>query len=184
MNKNVEIIPVRPDKLLKEMMMTRNWSIKDLAIKADLNEKHLRKILAGFYYHKHISECLGRAFGKSPDFFLNIQNNYRESAFKNLSKIIISIQPRFISRIAAGTKTLEIRKSCPKIKTPFKVYMYITKTHDFESRSILNPDKNILILPTGQIAGEFICTEIIPLDLYDLPKSEGRLGNRSISNIT
>lgn len=40
--------------------------------------------------------------------------------------VLISIQPKWCGLIAAGKKTLEIRKSRPKQETPFKVYIYCT----------------------------------------------------------
>lgn len=41
--------------------------------------------------------------------------------------ILISIQPKWCKLIASGRKTVEIRKSRPKLETPFKVYIYCTK---------------------------------------------------------
>lgn len=41
--------------------------------------------------------------------------------------VLMSIQPKWCARIADGRKTVEIRKSRPKLETPFKVYIYCTK---------------------------------------------------------
>lgn len=41
--------------------------------------------------------------------------------------VLASIKPRFCKLIARGKKTVEIRKNCPKIDVPFKVYIYCTK---------------------------------------------------------
>lgn len=41
--------------------------------------------------------------------------------------IMISIQPKWCELIASGTKTLEVRKTRPKIEPPFKCYIYCTK---------------------------------------------------------
>lgn len=41
--------------------------------------------------------------------------------------VLISIQPKWCKLIASGRKTVEIRKSRPKLETPFKVYIYCTK---------------------------------------------------------
>ena len=41
--------------------------------------------------------------------------------------VLISIRPKWCELIANGTKTVEVRKSRPKIATPFKCYIYCTK---------------------------------------------------------
>lgn len=41
--------------------------------------------------------------------------------------VMISIQPQWCALIANGKKTLEVRKSKPKIEMPFKCYIYCTK---------------------------------------------------------
>lgn len=41
--------------------------------------------------------------------------------------ILISIQPKWCEKIASGEKTIEVRKTMPKLETPFKVYIYCTK---------------------------------------------------------
>ena len=40
--------------------------------------------------------------------------------------VLISIQPKWCELIASGRKTIEVRKTKPKILTPFKVYIYCT----------------------------------------------------------
>ena len=40
--------------------------------------------------------------------------------------VLISIRPKYCELIASGKKTIEIRKSRPKIATPFKCYIYCT----------------------------------------------------------
>ena len=41
--------------------------------------------------------------------------------------VLISIQPKWDELIASGKKTIEVRKTRPKIETPFKCYIYATK---------------------------------------------------------
>lgn len=41
--------------------------------------------------------------------------------------VLISIQPEWCKLISSGRKTVEVRKSRPKLETPFKVYIYCTK---------------------------------------------------------
>ena len=45
--------------------------------------------------------------------------------------VLISIQPQWCELIANGIKTLEVRKSRPKLETPFKCYIYCTNTRPF-----------------------------------------------------
>lgn len=47
--------------------------------------------------------------------------------------VLISIKPKWCELIASGEKTIEIRKTKPKIETPFKVYIYCTKPKEYFS---------------------------------------------------
>ena len=47
-----------------------------------------------------------------------------------MKAVLISIQPRHCENIASGKKTVEVRKTAPKIPTPFKCYIYETKKDD------------------------------------------------------
>ena len=40
--------------------------------------------------------------------------------------VLISIRPKWCELIASGKKTIEVRKTRPKIETPFKCYIYCT----------------------------------------------------------
>ena len=44
-----------------------------------------------------------------------------------MKSVLISIQPKWCERIADGSKTIEVRKTKPKLDTPFKVYIYCTE---------------------------------------------------------
>ena len=41
--------------------------------------------------------------------------------------VLISIQPKWCELIANGKKTIEVRKTKPKLETPFKCYIYCTR---------------------------------------------------------
>lgn len=43
-----------------------------------------------------------------------------------MKAVLISVQPKWCELIASGEKTIEVRKTAPKIATPFKVYIYCT----------------------------------------------------------
>jgi predicted transcriptional regulator len=40
--------------------------------------------------------------------------------------VMISIRPKWCEKIASGEKTIEVRKTRPKLQTPFKCYIYCT----------------------------------------------------------
>lgn len=48
----------------------------------------------------------------------------------NDKAVLLSIQPRWCGLIASGKKTIEVRKTRPKIETPFKCYIYQSKSKD------------------------------------------------------
>jgi predicted transcriptional regulator len=40
--------------------------------------------------------------------------------------VLLSIRPEWCALIAGGKKTVEVRKTRPKLETPFKAYIYET----------------------------------------------------------
>lgn len=83
-----------------------------------------------------------------------------------MKSVLISIHPEFCEKILSGQKTLEIRKTKPKLETPFKVYIYCTKTGKKFVKTLDLLDFNDEIIDTlpvcgnGKIIGEFICDKI------------------------
>lgn len=85
--------------------------------------------------------------------------------------VLISIRPKWCELIASGKKTIEVRKTAPKIETPFKCYIYCTKdqgnkgsaTHFFESDdgTFYSAGKTFSAFLSGTVIGEFVCNEII-----------------------
>ena len=75
--------------------------------------------------------------------------------------VLISIQPKWCELIASGKKTVEVRKTRPKLKTPFKVYIYCT---DQKGRAFFgkgeNGNYNPPRLGNRKVIGEFVCDEI------------------------
>ena len=70
-----------------------------------------------------------------------------------MREVLISIQPKWCELIANGKKTVEVRKTRPKIDTPFKCYIYCTKAKDIYSigGGIYDYKDNLYRLPTGEI---------------------------------
>lgn len=44
--------------------------------------------------------------------------------------VLISIRPKWCGKIVSGEKTIEVRKTRPKMETPFKCYIYCTKAEE------------------------------------------------------
>ena len=86
-----------------------------------------------------------------------------------MKAVLISIHPEWCNQIENGLKTMEIRKSRPKISTPFKCYIYCT--------SRVKPFKGGYI-GLRKVIGEFICDDII-VDLRgenaDIFEKQGRI---------
>ncbi len=68
-----------------------------------------------------------------------------------MKAVLISINPKWVEKIAIGQKTVEVRKTRPKIDTPFKCYIYCTYG---------NPKDNYCLSKRGKVMGEFVCDRI------------------------
>ena len=70
-----------------------------------------------------------------------------------MKSVLISIKPKWCDLIASGRKTLEIRKTRPKLSTPFKCYIYCTKAKDYFSigNGVYACIDELYRLPTGEI---------------------------------
>lgn len=75
-----------------------------------------------------------------------------------MKSVLISIQPKWCELIASGKKTVEVRKTRPKLETPFKVYIYQTIDGGAKYDRIVSSG-----LICGKVIGEFVCDEILTL---------------------
>ncbi len=85
-----------------------------------------------------------------------------------MKSVLISIQPKWCELIASGKKTVEVRKTKPKLETSFKVYIY-------ETKALYKPNGcKCLYEGNGKVIGHFICDKIVefPHDPYDPAFSE------------
>lgn len=83
-----------------------------------------------------------------------------------MKAVLISIQPKWCELITSGEKTVEVRKTKPKLETPFKVYIYCTKgkfePHEHLKNNLHYDDSTIKVCEAqGKVIGEFICDNII-----------------------
>lgn len=112
--------------------------------------------------------------------------------------VLISIRPEWCEKIARGEKTVEVRKTRPKLDTPFKCYIYCTKAsvkyqticgcHVLNSDELYrHPEQGIkhgdsieLMLRenytkdnflNGKVVGEFTCDRIYEIRKRGIPEN-------------
>lgn len=112
--------------------------------------------------------------------------------------VLISIRPEWCEKIARGEKTVEVRKTRPKLDTPFKCYIYCTKAsvkyqticgcHVLNSDELYrHPEQGIkhgdsieLMLCenytkdnflNGKVVGEFTCDRIYEIRKRGIPEN-------------
>ena len=73
-----------------------------------------------------------------------------------MKSVLISIQPKWCELIASGKKTVEVRKTRPKLETPFKVYIYCTQGL-FKDLGVIG---NEMYQKRMKVIGEFVCDDI------------------------
>ena len=85
--------------------------------------------------------------------------------------VLISIRPEWCKKILDGEKTVEVRRTCPVHGTPFKAYIYCTRT---ASKEFILDDDNWDVSAKkhggwpgekkgGRVIGEFTCKKITGL---------------------
>lgn len=78
--------------------------------------------------------------------------------------VMLSILPKWCEKIANGKKTIEVRKTRPKLDTPFKCYIYCTLPkyphEDFIATDYPRPQ----FYGGGKVIGEFTCDRIYKID--------------------
>lgn len=95
-----------------------------------------------------------------------------------MKEVLISIQPKWCELIERGQKTIEVRKTKPKIDTPFKCYIYCTKSelltksnnngniYVASSKKYQNAlERNGNVTLSGGVIGEFECNAILPISV-------------------
>ena len=85
-----------------------------------------------------------------------------------MKSVLISVQPKWCNLISQGKKTVEVRKTKPKLETPFKCYIYQTKGLKYNEKYGFKTWAR-----SGKVIGEFVCDKIEEMerDVSDwLPK--------------
>lgn len=105
-----------------------------------------------------------------------------------MKAVLMSIQPKWVEKIANGEKTIEVRKNRPKIETPFKCYIYCTKhkerlievikkgddmgwgcTYKEDTPMFIKTFADTALLGTnmvGKVIGEFVCDRVYRFVMY------------------
>ena len=80
--------------------------------------------------------------------------------------VLISIRPKWCEKIVSGEKTIEVRKTRPKLDTPFKCYIYCTLQGCNEffrvnlGRDVAKWNRGKWADRKGKVIGEFTCDRI------------------------
>lgn len=96
-----------------------------------------------------------------------------------MKSVMISIRPEWCAKIANGEKTIEVRKTKPKLETPFKCYIYCTLAGSNKlfketlGSDIAKWNREKWADRKGNVIGEFVCDAVFPIYVY---------GNNSIRN--
>lgn len=108
-----------------------------------------------------------------------------------MQAVLMSIHPKWCELIANGKKTIEVRKTKPKINVPFKVYIYCTVggdalcpphancnswtvhrqnngTTNGRIMSLNERAKSDYCYANGKVIGEFVCDSISKCDIDGL----------------
>lgn len=107
-----------------------------------------------------------------------------------MKAILMSIQPKWCELIANGEKTIEVRKTRPKIETPFKCYIYMTATK--ERCMFFDTDKDFrweyitayqnsngdILDGSQKVIGEFVCDSVTCIQAY-----YGNSGEKHLTNL-
>lgn len=120
--------------------------------------------------------------------------------------VLLSVRPKWCELMASGKKTVEVRKTRPKIETPFKCYIYCTKPkmitkYVFKPEDYpeyMRPEKPVFckvpdgsspycsaVNGNGKVIGEFICeeTECFTADYRSDEKQTTRIAKQACLRI-
>ena len=86
--------------------------------------------------------------------------------------VLINIRPKWCEKIVNGEKTVEVRKTRPKLETPFKCYIY-------ETGGFVEKDGAMTFMLGGTVIGEFMCDTISRVNICGFWDDSGKqLDNR------
>ena len=74
-----------------------------------------------------------------------------------MKSVLISIRPQWVEKIANGEKTIEVRRTRPKLEVPFKCQIYETKGQYIK---FIHGAHTKYGYGRGKVIGEFICDKV------------------------
>lgn len=121
--------------------------------------------LVGFWYKKKSGETDYKVIVTSFDkgYYAAIE----ELISKAMKSVLISINPKWVAKIASGEKTVDVRKNYPHCELPFKCYIYCTFPKKPAYTLWLNRGTDKRFLADGKVVGEFVCfgiDEFVPTE--------------------
>ena len=96
--------------------------------------------------------------------------------------VLISIRPKWCELIANGEKTIEVRKTRPKLETPFKCYIY--ETQGKTDTPWMDEDGHMVFRGRGAVIGEFVCDRIIDWHYIPDPDESADPGSMAYDVLT
>lgn len=81
--------------------------------------------------------------------------------------VLISIRPKWCEKIANDEKTIEVRKTRPKLRPPFKCYIYCTRPKHPHEDFIATDHPKPQFYGGGKVIGEFVCDRAFQIDVLD-----------------
>ena len=78
-----------------------------------------------------------------------------------MKEVLISIKPKWCQLISSGEKTVEVRKTRPKVDKPFKAYIYCTANKGVNDLLEIHGTDGKIRKANGKVIGEFVCDEIV-----------------------
>ena len=99
-----------------------------------------------------------------------------------MKSVLISIQPKWVEKIANRKKTIEVRKTAPKCEVPFKCYIYMTATKErfylWEYVTAYENSKGKILDGSQKVIGEFVCDKVFLLHPYTYDRGSADLDRR------
>ena len=94
-----------------------------------------------------------------------------------MKSVLIAIRPQWVEKIASGQKTIEVRRTRPKLEVPFKCYIYESRNGGHRCKHCNEKDSCYSYAPKnvgcyngrGKVIGWFICNSVdeYPYDYCD-----------------
>lgn len=79
----------------------------------------------------------------------------------SVKSVLISIRPDWIQKIFSGEKTIEVRKTFPKLPPPFKCFIYCTEPrYDHDDFLMTMKGPHSYYWGGGKVVAEFICDNV------------------------